>query len=313
MDKKEIIRNLLKEKILLPPDLLDKINEENYKEILSSLKEREIIVEGEGKEELKIKTNDFLKGRKISVNDIVELYLKKYEMLKEILLKKIEAVSINKAKNTFSKVSIIGRVKDLTGRGFLLEDVTGEIEVVTKGDDISVGDVIGVSGFFKENLFFPEDIIFPDIPLINTQNQIEDLNIILTTKTKEAQDTDTVIVHPNEIRIKNEVVKNVSNPGWVTISKGERTMKILIYKANKEVRESQALTFLRKRILPEDQISVQNNVIEEIPNILWTYNNKANWTRNYKGVVLISSNEKSYVKYNTTTNIVEFVKYDAVG
>ena len=82
--------------------------------------------------------------------DFSDYYNSRYEHLKEILLKKTKAVSINNAKKSFNDVSVIGMVKELTDSGFVLEDPTGEIEVQSKSD-VSEDDVIAATGFVRNN------------------------------------------------------------------------------------------------------------------------------------------------------------------
>ena len=175
MDKKEIIGMFLKKGVLLSPGELEKINKENYMQILES--------KSGATEKKEHAVKEPMRG-KISTEEFIKICNRKFEFLRETLLKKIEAVSINKGRKVFSEVAIIGRVKELTGKGFVIEDVTGETETVTENKGVNAGDVLGMSGFFKENRFFPKQVIWPDIPLENSPKPIQ-TKITLTTKVKE--------------------------------------------------------------------------------------------------------------------------------
>lgn len=280
MDKREIIGIFLKKGILLSPEDLEKINRENYMQILESMggvaKKEEYVVSGPRK-------------GKISSEEFIKIQNEKFEFLREILLKKIEAVSINKGRKVFSEVTIIGRIKELTERGFIVEDVTGETEVVMENKEANIGDVVGLSGIFKENHLFPKQIIWPDIPLDNKPKPIK-MKITLTTKLKE--NMNGLIICPNAEKSEN-VISGFEKLGTVKISKDGEDFVIIAYYPSNEVKEEEAMRTLKKRLIPED---VPDNLITEIPDIFWLLNNKRNWTRNYKGVVIISSDDKSFVE-----------------
>ncbi|UCC91347.1 MAG: hypothetical protein JSV39_03460 [Candidatus Aenigmatarchaeota archaeon] len=282
MDKKGIIGRFLKRGILLSPEELEEINEENYMQILESRggateKKERIVVEP--------------KGGKITPDEFIKTQNTKFEFLREILLKKIEAVSINKGRKVFSEVAIIGRVKELTGRGFVVEDVTGETEVVTENEETGIGDVLGAMGFFKENCFFPKQIIWPDVPLENTPNT-PGKSITLTTKLKEGMKD--VVVCPDAKPSEN-VVTGFDKFGVVKITKGGSEIRILVFSPDKEKNEDGAVRILKKRTVEGG--GVVDDLIKEIPDIFWLFNNKRNWTKNYRGVVIISNDENSFAEY----------------
>lgn len=282
MDKKGIIGQFLKRGILLSPEELKKINEENYMQVLESRGGRT-----EKKECIVVEP----KGGKISSEEFIKIQNTKFEFLREILLKKIEAVSINKGRKVFLEVAIIGRVKELTGRGFVVEDVTGETEVVTENEETVIGNVLGARGHFKENCFFPKQIIWPDVPLENTP-KTAGMRITLTTKPKE--DMKGVVVCPGAKPSEN-VVTGFDKFGAVKINKGGREIKILAYSPNKETNEDGAVRTLKKRTAEKGR--VVDDLIKEIPDIFWLFNNKRNWTKNYRGVVIISNDEDSFAEY----------------
>ena len=285
MNKREIIDFFLKRGVLLSPEELEGTNKENYMKILEKKR-------GKQKDE---KGEDFVveepKKGKISAEDFIKTYNKKFEFLKEKLLKKTEAVSINKGKKIFSKVTIIGRVKETTPKGFVLEDVTGETEVVEEKEKPNTGDVLGAKGFFKENSFFPEQIIWPDIPLDNNPDTIKK-PLTLTTKVKE--NMNGLIICP-KAEGKDSVITGFDGLGKIKISNEGKEIIVLAYSPGERFDEEEAVKVLKRRIVPEDEIL--DNLITEIPDIFWLFDNEKNWTRNYRGVIIISTSKSSFAEY----------------
>lgn len=280
MSKREIVGMFLKKGVLLSPEDLEKINKENYMQTLekkTSETKKQIVIEP--------------KRGEMSSEEFIKTYNKKFEFLREILLKKIDAVSINKGRKVFSEVAIIGRVKDITARGFIIEDVTGETEVIGENKDVKVGNVLGMKGHFKENSFFPKQTIWPDISLENTPKPIG-ANITLTTKTKETMNG--LVICPNAKPSEN-MITGFDKLGLIKMSKDGKEIRIVAYSPKNEINEEEAVKILKKRMISEEGII--DNLITEIPDILWIYNNKRNWTRNYKGVVIVSSEENSFAEY----------------
>ena len=290
MNKKQIMSAFLKEGILVPPEMWGEVNEKNYMEILELLKKgkrKKEAPQGKGKETKSTKNTD----KSVFVEDIINYYEKKYNFLKNLLLKKMDAVSINKGKKLFSKTSIIGRVKDKTPKGVVVEDITGETEVITDNKNVREGDVVGLIGWFKEGVFFPEKIIWPDIPLTTEREETPDLLLAekLTEKITKKEDSGELIITPGP-----ETKK--TTPSYINLSRKGIQLSVLFFRPRKPVTESEILGFLKRRELPcEDGVGVNTScLIEKIPNIIWLAGNKENWNRNYKGIILISTNKESF-------------------
>ncbi len=288
MNKKDIIIIFLKEGILLSPEETNSINEENYKEILEN-KTKEIPKKQETKKTIKQTKNKEVKKENVSVtsSDFVKSYKKRYDMLKEMLLKKIDAVSIDKGKRVFSEVNIVGRVKETNGSFFVLEDITGETEIMHNSNEVSVGDVLGVSGNFRESKFNPKQIIWPDVPLEKTPQPLNH-KIILTTVKKESDDI-TVYASIRQ--------------GEMLTEKYNDNIFVTSYFPTIKISEEDAVKIMKRRMIPE-KFSL-NVIVDKIPHILWIMNNDNNWTKNYKGVVIISSDENSYVVYDGKEAVFE--------
>lgn len=281
MNKKEIIELFLKNGVLISPDELERINSENCTAILEAKT-------GGTKNEFTV--NEPRRGR-ISSEEFIRACNSKFDFLRDTLLKKIDAVSINKGKKIFSEVAVIGRVKESTAKGFVVEDLTGETEVIGENKEINAGDVLGVIGFFKDNSLFAKQIVWPDIPLEHSPKPIR-MKITLTTKVKE--DMGGLVICPNAEKSKN-VISGFGKIGMIRISKDGHDIRIIAYSPGNKVSEEEAVRILKKRLLPEEE--VLDNAITEIPDIFWLPGNNENWARNYRGVVIISSGEGSFAEY----------------
>ena len=281
--KKDIIGLFLKNGIMLTPEEAGALDEKNYMQVLEKkLSENK----KDGAEVYTPKT-----GR-VSCEDFIKGCGRRFEFLRGLLLKKTDAVSINKGKKVFSEATIIGRIKSSTSRGFVLEDITGETEVVSDSMDIKTGDVMGFRGFFRDNSFFPNQTMWPDIPLESSPKPVH-MKITLTSKMKEGMPG--TIICPGAMKADN-IITGFSRIGTIKISRHGRELFVLAYAPVKETTEEEAIRILKKRTLPDE--GATDNVIEDVPGIFWLFGNGKNWTRNYRGVVIISTDADSFAEYD---------------
>jgi hypothetical protein len=61
-------------------------------------------------------------------------------------------------------------------------------------------------------------------------------------------------------------------------------------------------------MLPEQHPMDAGNAMLEVPDLLWLSGNGKNWTKNHKGVVIISTDTESEAVYSTVTNQTVFSK-----
>jgi len=306
MDKKEIVKTFFEHNILLSPQMLEMINENNINEILSRAKQSDTpIITDLSPKEISVEVRKAAQKKSLSPQDFAKYYNNKCDGIKNILLKKIgkekEVVSINKTKNAFSDVLVIGMVKELTPQGFVLEDMTGEVDVISKQTP-SMDDVVCVKGLVREARLFAKELILPDIPLSREIVRI-DASILLTTD----ENANFVIVFNAEGKEAKKTL--TSNPSWVSISKNSKKASILVYKPLEEADKQQAINYLKKRHLTPQRNQITSNedyfLLDPIPDILWLVQ-KNSWMENYKGVNIISG--VGPVKINLGTRAVEFVK-----
>lgn len=274
MNKREMLGRLLKKGVLLTPDEFGNLTPKNYTSFIEKRGRETGTAEGKSEAYKKESPINAVKSQvKLSSLDAVNAHKNGFIFLSGVLAKKLDAVSIDKAKKVFSEVSVIGRVKSKSGSGFVLEDVTGEAEVIFDDKNVEEGDVIGLKGFFRGNNFLPSVLIWPDMPLQNPNPRVEG-KLILSGSSK---DNGNVLI-PCER--KGEV--------WMKTHEG---IPILCYRPENKIDESGAVKILRGRVINGQKMSPF--FLKEVPKIFWIPGNIKNWAKNYKGIIIISTEEKS--------------------
>ncbi len=297
MNKKETIKNLYERGILPSPREFEEALGQGAGD--SETKEDGISV--------KLKKHD--KKKRLSAQDFTEYYNNKYEKIKEILLRRMDVVSITNAKTDSSPCGIIGIVKGMTQAGFILEDPTGEIEVIKSDiselEKINPDDVFGIRGFVREGKFFPKEMVWPDIPLSHRIGRMQGTDIILSDNN-----------HPRLIISDGKTRREVQideTPEWIIISRGQDRVVLVAFKASNTSRDD-AILYLKKRSLPEPGPIKPTNplcLIEEIPDILWLIQGDE-WTETHKGITVISCGGGSLARVNLEKRTVEFGKPDSM-
>ena len=299
MDKKDIIKKFYERGVLPSPEDL---SGEAPNRTLTPGKKSPADPDKEG---VSVNLRKHESAKKLSAQDFIDYYNSKYEKIKNMLLKKMDVVSITNAKTGPSPCGIIGIVKNMTQAGFIFEDTTGELEIIRSGirelEKINIDDVFGLKGFVRENRFFPKEVVWPDIPLNHRIGRIKGMNIILSNR----KSPELVI---SESRTKNAIqIRN--NPEWIDITKGRDKVTILAFKSD-NITKDDALFCLRKRSLPEPnpiKTTKKPYLIEEIPDILWLIQDDE-WLETHKGITIISCGSKSLAKLDMETRAVEFEK-----
>lgn len=298
MDKREIVKKFAERGVLLSPQLLEKINETNIGFYLKKAEGKKHPIFDKTKKEggIRIRIKRAVVREKITPGDFVEYYNNRYNGLRKILLDKISPVSINNAKKSFSSVSIIGMVTELTQTGFIVEDTTGRIEVVSK-NKVDVDDVIGIGGVVREGKLFENGLVFPGVPETNRLRKIDGVKILLTKKFSDEHGASFVFAEESNKTNKN-IFTGFTNPSWISISKGNDKINIVVYKPAAEASPDTAIKYLVKRhLMPEIWMIKSPDdcfLLEQVPDILWVLSNRK-WARNYRGVTLISCGNGSAV------------------
>ncbi|MBU2520055.1 MAG: hypothetical protein KKB03_02325 [Nanoarchaeota archaeon] len=311
MEKKDIIKIFMEKGVLLSPQELKEIDEYNYEEILSKHikpeedktikynKEEEnkleITTKPITKEQIEIIIKNFKKKKQVIPKDFIDYYNKKYEGIRNILTKKLNATSINKAMDISSTSNIIGVVKQRAQNGFVLEDQTGSIEIISK-DDPPIGDILSVTGSSREGKFFEKEIVYPDIPLTHRINSLKG------EITLEKQDGKINV-------ISSAVTKETTTPSHIRIKKGDREVLVFIYEPIEPIRQDHVVELLKKRHLSPkiSEILYDDDpfIIEPVPDVVVLFGGEE-YVKNYKGVTVVSTGSRA-TKIDLETKKVEFV------
>lgn len=320
--REELVKRALGAGILLTPDLLETLDENKLDQMIAEAKQKDKSVltdrEKPTKSKLVIKVSRVVPRERLVPEDFVKYYNNKYDGIRKILLKRVDAVSINKVRESYDEVSVIGMVRELMPNGFMIEDPTGEIGVVSD-DKPDVDDVIGVKGTVREKKIIANEIILPDIPLTNQLNKINNISILLTTsltgKARNLSQSTNFTLIPStgseslDEKEKQRVITNFTNPTWVKISTMGNEMNILVYRPDDDMEQKQAIDYLRKRHLSPERNKIISPddcfFLQTIPDIFWLISPKK-FLENYKGVTIVSCEAPDVALANLGTREVEF-------
>jgi len=110
----------------------------------------------------------FEQKKKTSVGDLTNFFVDRYEKIRKMFSGRsdlLNLISINKITPRTKKFSLIGLVKEKTGKNLVLEDLTGEINVLLKKDKkIVLDEVVGVV-CEQDDVVRVKNVLFPDVPL----------------------------------------------------------------------------------------------------------------------------------------------------
>lgn len=284
MSKPEIISKFLESGLLLSPDVLERIDANNFETLLNTAKSRnEIIITKIEEPQISASIRQFSQKSTLTPKDFVEYYSKKYEKLGQILSQKIQPISINRLSG--GQESIIGMVLELTNNGYIVEDPTGKIEIRTD-KQLQLNSVYGFKGSAKENIFFATDVIFPDLPLTRKIQKI-DAEILLTTgkssQNKFAITTNTEFSGADFVHCK-------ANPCHLILFSGENKLTIVVFRPEESITQKKATQFLKNRFIDEPKIPDESFILDMEIDVFWIIQ-KTNWSENYKGTTIVSGED----------------------
>jgi hypothetical protein len=319
MDREEIVRALTKRGIIVTPGVLERI--ESGMPVEEAVGQAEPPARKTPKTKLLVKIRRAEPMPRMSPEDFTSYYNNRYEGLKKLLLKRVNALSINKARESFSEVSVIGMVREKNPQGFTLEDTTGEIPVVSS-DDITEDDVVGVRGVIKEGRLFQKELIWPDVPPNSGARLIPSMTLLLSTfldeNIRQAAPGFSLMIVPERPGMeltedeKRKLITDLPNPCLATIDREGTDFSVLVYKPARQLSPQEAAGLLKKRHLSPDrgEISTRTDpfLIEPVPDLLWIISGERHFER-YRGVGIIMTKENDAVKYDAGTGRVYFA-YD---
>lgn len=311
--KQQIVKQFLEAGVLLTPDTLGIITEKSAEAILEQAKKEGSLVFSlqEKEPETRLDVRKFQKKQKFTAQEIAKYYNARFEGIKAILEKKAEGlVSVSNAKKSLAPVSTIGMVSERTQRGFMIEDLTGQAEVVTKSEDAQPDDVIGVKGHVKEGKIFSDEIIWPDVPMTHKNNRLG-TTIILAEKDGHKGE---FVITPEAVFGPDRKKAALPNPGWITITKDGMQATALVYNPGRPISQKEAFGWLKRRHLCPEKTQMRSAddpfLIEPIPDLVWIIIPKKEagispegaeaaslpgairlepWSESYKGVIIVCS------------------------
>ncbi len=308
MEREAIVRKLLSLGVMATPEILKKIETTGLDAFLEKTKKNRgmvIQVDEEAAEKLSCCVRGAATKLELTPDDIIQLNAEKYKRIRDFLLRKIEAVSINNIGRTNSKLSVVGMVKERTSQGFVLEDGTGEVEVRSQ-EKVELDDVVGVRGWVREKTLFGEEVVYPDIPMNRVVNNLDNTLLLAGEPGSQAKSADIVLT-PLTVTDVEGNEKDIPNPAWIFLEKGNKKMAIIVYRPHEQTRKEDALAWLKKRYIGTDKIPAPSSerILETIPDILWVAAENEPWTENYKGVTLVSFGRGHHALIDLKTRKIE--------
>ncbi|MBI4176514.1 MAG: hypothetical protein HY518_04865 [Candidatus Aenigmarchaeota archaeon] len=282
MDKKAVVRMFLERGVLLSKEVLDKIDEGNVAAHLES--QPQIVLQAE-KENTVIDVEYPEVKARLMPEDFHRHVVKKYELIRGIIAKKVDAMSINTAKKEHA-ATVIGVVKSSTGNGFILEDPTGEIDVISS-EGADPGDIVAVVGGVKEGIIIGEEIIHPDIPMIRGSGSIDGMLTVRLHDKGMVLNTGGKVTHIGAMITRT------------TLRKAGGSVMLLAFLG--EATKEMATSWLKKRQLPT-RLPYENalNIMEQIPDFLIVAS-KAPFYSVYKGVAILGVDKEKSAEINLRT------------
>jgi hypothetical protein len=231
-----------------------------------------------------------LSKKALKIEDYTKYYLKKYENIKDIFVSSgIPAISINKISNNTKNFFTVGIIREKTSSSIMIEDPTGEIQVVFEGimkqkmQEFDVDDVVAVYCERVKDSFVAKKILHPDIPLNREVKRLEfEVSIKIT---------------PEE---KNLSPKNYQNPIYVDVS---GIVFLILPKSfydglNLDFNSEDVIKMLKKRFLLPKTIDLalsqpDDLVLKDLPDFIIT-DAEPSMFKNYKGTTILSVANKNY-------------------
>jgi hypothetical protein len=311
MEKEAIVKKLLSLGVMATPETLKKIETGGLDAFLEKIKKdscmviQEDVGDGETGEGVTCCVQETSTKTEMTPDDIVQANGERYKKISNLLLRKMDAVSINNIGRTNTKLSVVGMVKEKTGNGFVLEDGTGEVEVKSSGQ-VDLDDVIGVRGWLREKTLFGQEIVYPDIPIDRQVNSM-DIKVLLSGNGENPTKDADIILTPTTLGDSEGKEKNIPNPAWVFLEKGEKKITILLYKPPQQTGKEEVLAWMKKRYMGKGNVPAMSSemVMETVPDVFWVVDEGEPWAANYKGVTLVSMGGKHQALLDLNTRKIE--------
>lgn len=322
------IKEIIDKEKLIHPDLVDVLDDVSEDELEELLQLDVLVLKKEHLDRIRLPDIEYSKldtveGNELHVSDFTELYLDRYNYLREIILDKLKNNNISSIDNLDSgKYSVVGMVRKVKKDKVIVEDSTGRLNLKTDKEFIR-DEVVGVTGNVIRNedeiVMQVDKVVYPDVPLRKKVNKTDmELTGLFVTKVDsrvldviENKDLDYVFAIQDsedlhDLDVSAVVLgENYNEQGNVKTVKDMtrlnlESIKIIIHngKEVKKVKErmdySQVevmLKLLKRRHLNPQRLGRYKDkyLLEEVPDII--HMKGEDTMANYKGVTLISTGE----------------------
>ncbi len=286
-----ILQEIMKEGALIEPKAAEKISgmrEAEQAEVLERVRKEKPLVIGADFFQNIVEVAEAGETKKFSVQESVARLNSYFSALQSVFEKKNRAVSIINASGNSGSASVIGLVKNILPDGFVLEDQTGEIKIISK-IQAEEDDVIMVSGRVYGKSIYADSVEFPEVLEKPERKSPKKCEIVFG---RISEGADYSITFGGEFSIGKKSLVVGKNPAMLKIN----NISVLI---NPAIAKIPPLQILKKRRLPGRLFA-----IAEAPDIFLTRSSE-NFSGNYKGTGVVAIDEKSVARINLKTREVE--------
>jgi len=280
-------------------NLIENIDEDTFYRLVEGLKKENLfLITNEIIKKILVRDvsiiKEFSQTKKFTIQDFVKNLNEKYNILQNILLKRVELadlISINKISS--GNASVIGFIKEKNEKAenfaVELEDPTGSIQTLipkTLGEKLNVDDVVAVSGRINNKILFADKLVYPDVPLKPVSYTKETVTIAFLDEEKDYD--------ANYVFFKDKIKDNIKNKTYtINIPSLVEIQGILIL----VLFDFEPMDAIKKRCASIENIDF---IIDPSPDIILT-NKDVN--TNYKGITIVSLNKIIDLKTREIQNI----------
>ena len=265
MDKANALQRLAAAGILVSPAVAAAASAQQLEQLLTQKQGQLVVTELPDVAPATVSAEPLLKVAQLTVPEMVAAYQRKFTALRDLLLRRVDAVSLRMAATSNGPVSCIGMVRRLTAVGVELEDTTGLLEATLPAgmERPAIDDVVALRGTMNGSVLHATELLLPDVPLPQRIAAAE-----LT------------------IRLGAEGIQPEGPLQCFTVA----GMRVLAWQPAAPLTQQQAIAVLRKRWLPVRPSAGPKEpaLLEPLPDIIWLRCEPA-WSASYKGVTLVAA------------------------
>jgi hypothetical protein len=292
MDKQALVKEFLKKGVLISPAELREMEASGGK---IPTPQPDAGVPGAATSRMKrgikctIKGPPERKGRDhMTPEDAARIYRERFEKIRDMLLRKVDAVSIKNAARESSAVSIVGMVRETGAGSFIIEDTTGAITVRSEAI-VGQDDVVAATGWMRDGVLVAESVAYPDVPISRELGSAKG-TVLLSCGARAPEGGFDVMITPDTLKDASGE-RRIELPSWATLEDEDGSkVTVFMHIHDGAVEKETALSWLRRRVVGNPGMHASGNahVLDKVPDILWLVGKNEPWTGNYKGVTMIS-------------------------